>query len=108
MVVGGVLAARPSASRRGYPPLRQRQGHALRVRASPAALTLPTFRVFCRHAEWLLVCRTRTNQQARPVPGDVLYLVDLSSVFLITIDDGDSPLYISVRDQKRAVCHHDC
>lgn len=51
MVVGGVLAIHPSASRRGYPPLRQHQGQALRVRASPAALTLPTFRALCRHAE---------------------------------------------------------
>jgi len=71
MVVRGVLATHPSASHRGYPPLRQHQGQALRVRASPAALTLPAFRVLCRHAEWLVVCRTRTMQQAQVVPGDV-------------------------------------
>jgi len=26
---------------------------------------------------------------------------------LITFDDGNSPLHISMRDQKQAVCHHD-
>jgi len=105
MVVGGVLATHPSASRQGYPPLRQHQGHALRVRASPAALTLPAFRVFCRHAEWLVVCRARTNVQL--VPGDVSYLTDLTHSVAVKFDDGKTPLHINVRDQKQAVCHQE-
>jgi len=84
------------------------QGRALRVRASPAALTLPTFRVFGRHAEWLVVCRTRTMQQAQLVPGDISYLADFTDGILVKFDDGESPLHINVRDQEQAVCHREC
>ena len=108
MVVGSALATHPSASRQGYPPLRQHQGQALRVRASPAALTLPAFRVFCHHAEWLVVCRTRTMQQAQLVPSDVSYLTDFTHSFLVKFDDGESPLHINVRDQEQPVCHREC
>ena len=100
MVAVGVVVNPPSASLQGYPPLRQRQGQALRVRALPAALTQPTFRVFCRHAEWLMMCRTRTTQQAHPAPGDVSYLADSMREILITVDDGKLPPSINVRDQN--------
>ena len=80
----------------------------LTVRASPAALTLPAFRVFCRHAEWLVVCRTRTMQQAQPVPGNLSYRIDLTLDILVKFDDGKSPLHINLLDQKQAVCHREC
>lgn len=108
MVVGDVLATYPSTSRQGYPPLRQHQGWAIRVRASPAALTLPTFRVFCRHAEWLVVCRARTMKQAQLVPSDISSLTDFAHGILVKFDDGKSPLHINVRDQKQAVSHREC
>jgi len=98
----------PFGSAKAHPPLRQHQGQALLVRASPAALTLTVFRVFCRHAEWLVVCRTHTMRQAQLVPGGVAYLTDFTHSFLVKFEDGKSPFHIKVGDQKQAVCHREC
>ena len=71
MVIVGVCGANHSALTRDYPPLRQHQGHALRVRAPPAALTLPALRVFCLHTEWFVVRTLRPSPKAPTGPGKV-------------------------------------
>ena len=57
---------------RGCPALRRRQGHALRVRATPAALTTPTFRASCRQAVRLTLHAARQYVKHKSYPNRVV------------------------------------